>query len=387
MDERIFIGHKAGEVRWADNGQYCYFMPHDLPFDYEPDRGTLLAEQSALIGLSRLDGLTSRLTPDDLHILVIPFSLNESVSSSSIEGTRSTLDDVLRSEKIMERDESRARDNREVLNYMAALEQGYDAIDSGSALDAHLLMELHRTLMSGTRGSDRSPGVFKVEQNAIGRPGDTLETAKMVPAPPVAVDHLLDNWTGYISDRNQMVIERLALAHYQFEAIHPFRDGNGRMGRLALMLMLRMEGVLRQPVLYPSRYFDRHRQEYIDRLFDVSSRDDIDGWIRFFSRALSEQADESADLIGRLLGYRDQLLSQMDTATSMRAVPLLFRNPYINSRDIVEGLGVSAPTAIRILKEFEEKGIVRPVDDKVRGRTYLADSVMEILSGRRCARG
>lgn len=306
------------------------------------------------------------------------------MSSSSIEGTRSTLDDVLRSEKIVERDESRARDNREVLNYMAALDKGYGMVDSGSALDARLLMELHRILMSGTRGSDKSPGVFKTEQNAIGRPGDTLETAKMVPAPPIAVDHLLDNWIGYISDRNQMIIERLALAHYQFEAIHPFRDGNGRMGRLMLMLMLRTEGILRQPVLCPSRYFDRHRQEYIDRLFDVSSKDDIDGWIRFFSRALSEQAGESADLIGRLLGYRDQLLSLVDAPSSMRAVPLLFRNPYINSKDIVEGIGVSAPTALRILKEFEEKGIVRPVDDRVRGRTYLADGIMEILSGRRC---
>ena len=160
--------------------------------------------------------------------------------------------------------------------------------------------------MSGVRGENKSPGEFKTTQNAIGTIGDTLDTAKMVPAPPETVDHLIENLLGYIeSDEDPMV--KIALVHYQFEVIHPYRDGNGRMGRLLILLLLAKEGILHYPVIYPSGYFDRMRGRYIDKLFGVSSKDEFSEWLDFFMDAMIEQSKESIRMIDGLKKYKKKL--------------------------------------------------------------------------------
>ncbi|MBQ7979076.1 MAG: Fic family protein, partial [Candidatus Methanomethylophilaceae archaeon] len=255
MDEKMFTSKISGEVRYSVNGDYPYFQPHYLPFDLDIPRSIYRMSLDAVISLSNLNGRVSAMSPEERDIFLRTFTMKESVCSSSIEGTRSTLSDMFRSEKEVP-DVMAQRDVREVSNYMDALREGVEAISKGEEITVEMLHRLHVILLTGTRGENKSPGVFKTEQNAIGMPGDTLETAKMVPSPPEAVDHLIDNLLDYIgSDEDPLV--KIALTHCQFEAIHPYRDGNGRIGRLLIMLMLAKEGLLIYPAIYPSEYFDR----------------------------------------------------------------------------------------------------------------------------------
>ena len=224
-------------------------------------------------------------------------------------------------------------------------------------------------------------GEFKTEQNAIGRPGDTLDSAPMVPAPPESVEHLIENLLEYIGSYDDPIV-KTALVHYQFEAIHPYRDGNGRMGRLLIMLLLQMEGVLAYPVIYPSEYFDRYRDQYIDALSAVSTDDKIEEWIGFFAAALKKQAENSMNTISALRSYRSSLKESYGrSAVLIHAIDLSFSNPYIRSNDLSEAAGVSHPTAIRALKELESRGVLREITGRTRNMVFLAEGVLEILSG------
>ena len=381
MDEKMFTSKISGEVRYSVNGDYPYFQPHDLPFDLDIPRSIYRISLDAVISLSNLNGRVSAMSPEERDIFLRTFTMKESVCSSSIEGTRSTLSDMFRSEKEVP-DVMAQRDVREVSNYMDALREGVKAISEGEEITVEMLHRLHVILLTGTRGENKSPGVFKTEQNAIGMPGDTLETAKMVPSPPEAVDHLIDNLLDYIgSDEDPLV--KIALTHCQFEAIHPYRDGNGRIGRLLIMLMLAKEGLLIYPAIYPSEYFDRNRNLYIDGLFDVSSKDMFEEWLTFFIKALKDQADGSMAMIRNLQEYRKKLEAKYHRSLiTVKAVGLLFENPYITIADVAERCEVSATTAAKILSDLEGDGVVREVSGRKRRKLYLADGVMEILGNR-----
>lgn len=378
MDEKMFTSRISGEVRYNVNGDYSYFQPHDLPFDLDIPRSVYRMSLDAVISLSNLNGRVSAMSPEDRDIFLRTFTLKESVCSSSIEGTRSTLSDMFRSEKEAP-DATTQRDVREISNYMDALEEGVKAISEGEKITVELLHRLHIILLTGTRGEDKSPGAFKTEQNAIGIPGDTLETAKMVPSPPEAVEHLMDNLLEYVgSDEDPLV--KIALTHCQFEAIHPYRDGNGRIGRLLIMLMLAKEGLLIYPAIYPSEYFDRNRDLYIDGLFDVSSKDMFEEWLAFFINALKDRADGSMAMILNLQDYRKKLEAKYHRSlVTVRAIGLLFENPYVTITDVAKRCEVSATTAAKILSDLEKDGVVREVSGRKRNKLYLADGVIEIL--------
>ena len=379
MDESDFIGTKTGEVRWSMYGEYCYFHPHDLPFDHDYSPEVISAMTDASIELARLDGMLGLVDDSTVEMLSRNLSLMESTSSSSIEGTRSTVDDVFRSEKEEEKNESIIRDNQEIINYRKALIQGFDELPAGGRFDIEIIKRLHRTLMAGVRGSDKSPGEFKVHQNAIGMASDTLETAKMVPASPESVDHLIDNWLEYVNSDSLNTVEKMAMAHYQFEAIHPFRDGNGRVGRLLSLMILRRDGLLKYPILYISGYLNSRRSEYIDLMYRVSSRDSIDEWLTFFSEGLCIQARSAAKTVEALIRYRKRLTDAAEDLKETRVVEMLFRNPYITSRNIVEELDISVPTANKILDRFQSEGILREVTGKRRNRLYCAEGIIDIL--------
>ena len=382
MDEKEFTSKISGEVRYSVDGGYSYFQPHDLPFDLDIPRSIYRKSLDAVISLSNLNGRVSAMSPEERAIFLRTFTLKESVCSSSIEGTRSTLSDMFRSEKEAP-DAMMQRDVREVSNYMDALREGAKAISEGEEITVEMLHRLHVILLTGTRGENKSPGAFKTEQNAIGMPGDTLETAKMVPSPPEAVDHLMDNLLDYMSSDEDPLV-KIALAHCQFEAIHPYRDGNGRIGRLLIMLMLAKEGLLTYPAIYPSEYFDRNRDLYIDGLFDVSSKDMFEEWLAFFIKALKDQADGSMAMIRNLQDYRKKLEARYHRSLiAVRAVGLLFENPYVTIADVAEGCGVSATTAAKVLTDLEGDGVVREVSGRKRRKLYLADGVIEILGNRR----
>ncbi|WP_400233851.1 Fic family protein [Methanomethylophilus alvi] len=379
MDESDFIGTKTGEVRWSMYGEYCYFHPHDLPFDHDYSPEVTSAMTDASIEIARLDGMLRLVDDSTVEMLSRNLSLMESTSSSSIEGTRSTVDDVFRSEKEEEKNESIIRDNQEIINYRKALIQGFDELPAGGRFDIEIIKRLHRTLMAGVRGSDKSPGEFKVHQNAIGMASDTLETAKMVPASPESVDHLIDNWLEYVNSDSLNTVEKMAMAHYQFEAIHPFRDGNGRVGRLLSLMILRRDGLLKYPILYISGHLNSRRSEYMDLMYRVSSRDSIDEWLMFFSEGLCIQARSAAKTVEALIRYRKRLTDAAEDLKETKVVEMLFRNPYITSRNIVEELDISVPTANKILDRFQSEGILREVTGKRRNRLYCAEGIIDIL--------
>ncbi|WP_400249794.1 Fic family protein [Methanomethylophilus alvi] len=379
MDESDFIGTKTGEVRWSMYGEYCYFHPHDLPFDHDYSPEVISAMTDASIEIARLDGMLGLVDDSTVEMLSRNLSLMESTSSSSIEGTRSTVDDVFRSEKEEEKNESIIGDNQEIINYRKALIQGFDELPAGGRFDIEIIKRLHRTLMSGVRGSDESSGEFKVHQNAIGMASDTLETAKMVPASPESVDHLIDNWLEYVNSDSLNTVEKMAMAHYQFEAIHPFRDGNGRVGRLLSLMILRRDGLLKYPILYISGYLNSRRSEYMDLMYRVSSRDSIDEWLTFFSEGLCIQARSAAKTVEALIRYRKRLTDAAEDLKETKVVEMLFRNPYITSRNIVEELDISVPTANKILDRFQSEGILREVTGKRRNRLYCAEGIIDIL--------
>ena len=379
MDESDFIGTKTGEVRWSMYGEYCYFHPHDLPFDHDYSPEVISAMTDASIEIARLDGMLRLVDDSTVEMLSRNLSLMESTSSSSIEGTRSTVDDVFRSEKEEEKNESIIRDNQEITNYRKALIQGFDELPAGGRFDIEIIKRLHRTLMAGVRGSDESPGEFKVHQNVIGMASDTLETAKMVPASPESVDHLIDNWLEYVNSDSLNTVEKMAMAHYQFEAIHPFRDGNGRVGRLLSLMILRRDGLLKYPILYISGYLNSRRSEYMDLMYRVSSRDSIDEWLTFFSEGLCIQARSAAKTVEALIRYRKRLTDAAEDLKETKVVEMLFRNPYITSRNIVEELDISVPTANKILDRFQSEGILREVTGKRRNRLYCAEGIIDIL--------
>lgn len=380
MDEREFTSKIAGEIR-SYYGEFVYFQPYDLPFDIEISNRIRRKSLKAIINLAHLDGKASEMEKTERDIFLKVFSIKESSHSSSIEGTRSTTEDLYRYEKQRPASESQERDAREVLNYRDALELGLRKIREGEPLGVQLFHEMHRTLLQGVRGENKSPGEFKTIPNAIGRPGDTLETAKMVPASPESVDHLIDNLLEFLDSEEDPII-KIALAHYQFEVIHPYRDGNGRMGRMLILLLLAKEGILHYPVIYPSEYFDRRRGMYIDRLFDVSSKDMFDEWFDFFIDALNEQAKESIRLIDSLKRYKRYLQGMATSKLESDIINLLFMNPYVNSRDVMDNCGVTNPTAVRALSALVDKGILREITGKKRNALYAADEILEILSGK-----
>ncbi|MBO4302724.1 Fic family protein [Methanosarcinaceae archaeon] len=378
MKENEFKGHIAGSVRWGANGSYCYFCPNDLPFEL-PDDPELRKELNlTLVALSRLDGKVSQMSPEERDVLRMNFSLKESTMSSSIEGTVSTLDDVYLSEKVPEKTEREAYDNKEIRNYKNALDCGFRMIGSNRKISDSMIRELHAELMKGVRGSEKSPGEYKTEQNAIGSYGDTLSSARMVPASPASVPHLIENWVSYVNSDSDVLV-KVAVSHYQFEVIHPFRDGNGRIGRLMIPLILYDADILHYPILYLSEYFNSHRKEYLDGLFNVSSRDMFREWVLFVSKALRTQAEASSVAIDKLQNYRRSLTENEQNANIIHTAELLFKNPYITSEDIVLSLKVSAPTANKILRKLEERGIIREITGKERNRVYRADDIMEIL--------
>ena len=377
MDESRFTSTISGQVRFDTDGMYVYFQPNELPFDLQIGKDTLRQSREALMALSNLNGRVSGMEDKRKDILLSTLVLKESVHSSSIEGTRSTVGDMYRSEKENVNDTIR-RDIEEVNNYRKALQYGTEQLREGRNIDTELLHSLHRILLKGVRGSNKSPGEFKSSQNAIGIPGDTLETAKMVPPPPAAVERLMDNLLDYIdSDEDPLI--KIALIHYQFETIHPYRDGNGRIGRLLIMLLLEKEGILNYPMIYLSEYFDRNRDRYIDLLFDVSAEDRFEDWLSFFLGALKEQAERSFTIISNLDAYRKQLISFCASKTEMDLVELLFVNPYIRSGDVMRACGVSMPTAAKLISRMEDAGILREVTGRKKNRLYVADGILDIL--------
>jgi Fic family protein len=353
-------------------------VPAPLPpaLDWTPALVAALSEADRLIG--RLAGEGGRLP--NPHLLIRLFLRREAVLSSKIEGTQATLGELLAAEAGMAVDRSPA-DLHEVGNYVVALEHGIKRLKT-IPLSLRLIRELHAKLMTGVRGDHASPGHFRETQNWIGRPGSGPAQATYVPPPPGLVMPCLDAWEKFLHDRSLPPLVQIALAHYQFEAIHPFRDGNGRVGRLLITLFLVGRGILPTPLLYLSAFFEARRQEYYARLQGVHARAEWEPWFAYFLEGVASQSEDALSRTSRintlLAKWRDKVVDA-GLPAAVRLLDVLAENPYCTVRGAAARLKVAFTTAQRAVAKLEELKIVRQVNEAKRDRVYCATGLLKIL--------
>ena len=364
--------------RRISQGAYSAFMPAPLPpaLEWTPRLIGVLSDADRLIG--RLAGEGGRLP--NPHVLMRPFVRREAVLSSKIEGTQATLGELLAAEAGAAVERS-PEDLREVGNYVVALEHGMSLLKK-LPLSVRLIREVHGKLMEGVRGHQAIPGHFRKTQNWIGKPGSTLATATFIPPPPGEVEPCLSAWERFIHESNLPPLVTIALAHYQFEAIHPFLDGNGRVGRLLITLFLIERKILPTPLLYLSAFFEATRRDYYDGLRGVSDRGAWQDWLEYFLLGIarmSEDALNRATRINDLMAEWRTKLAGHSTNTPLRVLELLAANPFLTVTGAANHLKLAFTTIQRAIDRLEEHGIVRKVSDAKRDRVFCAQELLEIL--------
>jgi Fic family protein len=321
------------------------------------------------------------------HLLIAPFVRREAVLSSRIEGTRASLSDLFAFEASGVAD-PRTSDVREVANYVDALGYGLKRL-AELPISLRLVREMHARLMSGVfgvRGEHLTPGEFRRSQNWIGPPGCSLANATYVPPPEVEMREALDNLEKYLHTASPLPLPplvRMALVHYQFEAIHPFLDGNGRIGRLLITLLLCAEGLLPQPLLYLSAYFERHRPDYYRLLLAVSQEGSWTEWVSFFLDGVAQQSQDAIKRSSRLLDlwhtYRDRLQSERSSPLALRMVDELFSYPVVTLASATRLLGVTPRAAQNNIDKLVAEGILQETTGRQRNRVYAASRIIEIV--------
>jgi Fic family protein len=357
---------------------YTAFVPDSLPppCHWTPALVRALSDADRLVG--RLAGEGGRLP--NPHLLLRPFVRREAVLSSRIEGTQATLGELLAAEAgaVVERSPA---DLREVGNYVTALEYGVRRLKK-LPLSLRLMRELHGKLMTGVRGNLATPGEFRRSQNWIGPAGCTLANATYVPPPPEEMMVCLEQWETFLHDRSLPPLVQVALAHYQFEAIHPFLDGNGRVGRLLITLFLVERGILPTPLLYLSAFFEATRRDYYDCLLGVSTRGEWSGWLEYFLNGVARQAEDAlsrAERINNLLVKWRTTVAGAASKTPLALVDMLAANPYLTIKRAAKQLGVAFTTAQRAVERLESAAIVKEVSQARRDRVYCAKAILKIL--------
>jgi Fic family protein len=377
MNPQDFRAPQAGKVVMTPQG-YAAFIPAPLPPKIEYGQDLVLALSRADAALSELSGLGRHLP--NPHLLIAPYVRREAVLSSRIEGTKASLSDLLLNEAEAEKPPTENDDIREVRNYVDALEYGLERLKK-LPLSLRLVREIHARLMKGVRGDRATPGEFRRSQNWIGPFGSAPGTAPYVPPPPDHVNDALADWERFLHVRDQMPdLVQCAIMHEQFEAIHPFLDGNGRVGRLLITLFLVERGRLSQPLLYLSAYIEEHRRDYYDLLQRVRTHGDWVGWVRFFVAGVTEIATEAVKQAGQLMDLREKFRGQLrHKAKALILLDELFMNPYMFVSKAERVLKVSNPTARQAVNVLEEHGMLHEVSGRAWGRLYLAKPIMNLL--------
>lgn len=359
--------------------EYWAFVPPPLPPTLDLDLGLVGALSDADRAIGELGGTGGWLL--DPHLLIRPFLRREAVLSSKIEGTEATMTDLVLFEAAAP--PPARSDVREVFNYVKALEDA-TAPDRALPLSLRLIRDMHRTLMTGVHGGYATPGEFRRSQNWIGPPGCLLNDATYVPPPVEEMHACLDALERYLHGPSDIPpLLRVALVHYQFEAIHPFLDGNGRVGRLLVSLLLLEWGLLPKPLLYLSAYFEANRSEYYERLLAVSTAGDWAGWARFF---LEGVASESADVIHRakrMQALRDEYHARLQvtraSALLLKLVDHLFGQPAIRIAMAEEVLGITFRAASLNVQKLVDAGILQEITGRKRNRVFVAHEILGLL--------
>lgn len=364
---------------------YSFYVPGNIPRSLEElnlTEDTLYYLAEAESSLGNLSG-TGRNLPNP-HLLISPYMKREAVLSSKIEGTKASLTDLYEFEADNNLDNT--GDAQEVKNYANALEYGRNQIEKGAKIDVDLIKELHKILMKDVapeRGAKINEGVFRSVQNRIG--GTNLETATYVPPAPDRVEPLMRQLISFINNPPKTSeLINIGLIHYQFEAIHPFSDGNGRIGRLLIILYLLDREKLSEPLLYLSAYFNRTREEYYDRLLEVSKEGNYDSWTKYFLKGIKEQSEDALIRAKKLDNLREKYISEMrekgKSDSLIKAVEFLFQKPVYTINDMAGGAEeMSYSTANRATQKLLEEEIVSQVGDRERNKRYRCGEILSIL--------
>lgn len=374
---------RAGRYLHQPTG-YRAFIPNPLPPDpvvaISPDMQMLLSQADRALG--RLDGSIQTLPHPDLFVYM--YVRKEAVLSSQIEGTQSSLQDVLAAEaRILDPD--RPQDVDEVVNYVRAMNYGLSRL-SELPVSVRLIREIHAELLSGVRGQHLSPGEIRTTQNWIGPGGCSLAEATFVPPPPHEVArHLGELETFLHADTPLPPLIRIGLAHVQFETIHPFLDGNGRVGRLLIAFLLCKQEILLKPVLYLSHYFKQHRQEYYEQLQSVRDRGTWEDWLTFFLRGVTQVSKQATETARRILGLRETHRSTITenfgraAANGHRVLEHLYEHPIVSVKDVQDQIGTTYAAANTLVAKFVHSSILREITGQSRNRKFIYQSYIDLF--------
>jgi Fic family protein len=380
MKPNDFRSLEAGQVILTQKGYYA-FIPASLPPKINWTLPLVSALSEAERELSRLATLADAFPFP--RLLMQAFIRREAVLSSRIEGTRATLAELYTYESAQLSFLESHDDVREVHNYVAALDYGLERLKR-FPMSLRFIRELHEKLMQDVRGGNLTPGEFRRTQNWIGAAGSTLATATYVPPPVDEMNLALSDLEKFIHTSTDIpTLARAAMIHYQFEAIHPFLDGNGRVGRLLMALLFAEWQILPQPLLNLSVYFERYRQEYYDHLLAVSQRGDWEAWLRFFLRGVTAQSQDSVARMERLktirARYQPIVAADKNSKRMGEVVDFLFGRPIFNAKQVAGGVEMPFKTARQYIEKLVQAGIVREVTGYARNQVYRADEVFTAL--------
>jgi len=365
-------------------GGHRAFIPKPLP----PEPPLVIdAEMQALLSkadraLGRLDGSIRTLPNPDLFIFM--YVRKEAVLSSQIEGTQSSLNDLLEVEAEIF-DSERPRDVDEVLNYVRAMNYGLERLNE-LPLSNRLIREIHSVLLSGVRGGNAQPGEWRKMQNWIGPQGCTLQEAAFVPPPPQQLDEILSLFERFLHDESLPALLQIGMAHAQFETIHPFLDGNGRVGRLLIAFLLYQKEILETPVLYISHYFKKHRQNYYEQLQSVRENGSLEAWLKFFLQGIFEVSQEATETARKIVDLREahrQLIAEYFgrvAGNAMQVLETLYQKPFIKVQDIKDLTHVTYPAANQLMNKFVAHGLLTEVTGQARNRQFRYGPYIDLFN-------
>lgn len=380
MRPDAFTSSDRGEVRKTRTGFWAFF-PSEVPRRLSLSEDVVKLLDEATGAVHRLGGV-GRLVPNP-HLLIGPHLRLEAVLSSRIEGTKTDVGELLLFEVGHIPPRGDADDAEEVNNYVRAMEHGLERVQGGFPVSVRLLREMHERLLQGVRGQHRRPGELRSSPVWIG--GSNLDDAVFVPPPPDEMQEALSDLERFLHETDLPLLIQLAIAHYQFEVIHPFLDGNGRIGRLLIPLMLVLRGALPQPLLYLSAYFEQHRSEYYDHLLTTSQSGDLMPWIAFFLKGARRQARDSEERTVRLVELqhqlRNELLDEGRANSVIRLAEHLFSAPVVTAARVEAMIGVTRPTAHAAIDALVERGDLIEVTGRERGRVYESPRIFEAVYG------
>jgi Fic family protein len=365
-------------------GGYRAFLPKPLPprppIRYTEELQSLLSHADR--SLARLDGVITVLPNPDIFIAM--YVKKEALLSSQIEGTQASLEGVLEFEAdLPPRDD--IADIKEVINYIKALDYGIGRLKD-LPMSLRLIREIHQILLEGTRGSQRNPGEFRRSQNWIGPAGALLSDAVFVPPPPEAVLGAMGEIEAFLHARDKIPpLVKIGLVHAQFETIHPFLDGNGRVGRLLITFYLVWQGILSKPVLYLSFYLKKYRTDYYDVLMKVRTEGEWEEWIGFFLKGIVETSEEATATAREIIILKDALIARLyeqaiSSIHAVRLIDLLFQKPLISTTDVIGSLSLSKESVSELIRRFEKAGILSEISGKRRYRRYLFKEYVDLIA-------